>query len=49
MEAGGVGEKAMRGVRKALGLADDDSMRSGTALKNLTRSPRSSRSRFHRA
>ena len=37
MEAGGVGEKAMRGVRKALGLADDDSMRSGKALKPLTR------------
>ena len=37
MEAGGVDEKAMHGVRKALGLGDDNSMRSGKALKPLTR------------
>ena len=37
MEAAGVDEKAMHGVRKALGLGDDDSMRGGKALMPLTR------------
>lgn len=37
MEAAGVDEKAMHGVRKALGLRDDDSMSTGRALEPLTR------------
>ena len=37
MEAGGVDEKAMQGVRKSLGLGEDNSMSSGKALMPLTR------------
>ena len=37
MEANGVDKKAMHRVRKSLGLGDDNSMRSGKALKPLTR------------